>query len=143
MNAPGGSSTSTSAVPPSLDSSSAQVTPAQAVTASTLHPHTMPSETASGVVRFFEKWGGHIVVFFLTSFFAGILGYSSAMSLLKDGINENKTEISVVKKEIEHVKEDVNRMGSDVAKIPAMQTDIIVIRTKLDISEENAKRKLR
>lgn len=137
MNHQMSSSSSTSAVPNPVLSSSAQVPPAQTVTASTLPAHPAVAAGPSGLDQFLEKWGVPLGGMLLT----GVIGYFSALIMLKDSINENKTEISVAKKEIEHVKDDVKRMEGDVAKIPAMDTAIAVIRTKVDMTDSNARRK--
>ncbi len=69
----------------------------------------------------------------------GVIGYFSSLLQLKDEINDNRTKISVIQKEIEHVREDVKRMENDVSKIPAMNSDLAVMRTRLDISDGKRK----
>ncbi|TAJ19191.1 MAG: hypothetical protein EPO47_09020 [Rugosibacter sp.] len=135
MNAPVLASSGTSTVAAPLHSSSSQIPPDQAVTAQSL-PQPARSDSGAAVNAFFEKWGVPLGGMFLT----GIIGYFSALLPLKDNINENKTEISVAKKEIEHVKEDVKRMEGDVGKIPALSTDIAVIRAKLEMTETRGKK---
>lgn len=130
-------SSSTSNVAQPLPSSSSQIPPDQAVTAQSL-PQQPPARSDNGttVNSFSEKLWTTLGSMLLT----GIIGYYSAMLQLKDSINENKTEISVAKKEIEHVKENVKRMEGDVGKIPALNTDIAVIRSKLEMTETHGKK---
>ena len=136
MNAPVLASSGTSTVAAPLHSSSSQIPPDQAVTAQSLPQPPARTESGVAVNTFFEKWGVPLGGMFLT----GIIGYFSALLPLKDNINENKTEISVAKKEIEHVKENVKRMEGDVGKIPALSTDIAVIRAKLEMTETRGKK---
>lgn len=136
MNAPVLASSGTSTVAAPLHSSSSLIPTDQAVTAQSLPQPPTLSDRGVAVLAFFEKWGVPLGGMFLT----GIIGYFSALLPLKDNINENKTEISVAKKEIEHVKEDIKRMEGDVGKIPALSTDIAVIRAKVEMHENRGKK---
>lgn len=136
MNAPVFPSSGTSTVAAPLHSSSSQIPPAQAVTAQSLPQPTVQPDSGGSLNAFFEKRWVQLSAMLLT----GVFGYFAALWPLKDSINENKTEISVAKKEIEHVKEDVKRMEGDVGKIPALSTDIAVIRAKLEMTETRGKK---
>lgn len=132
ISAPSGTST----VASQLHSSSTSVSAAQAVTAQSLPQPLMSPGSGSGVNAFFEKWGVPLGGMLLT----GVIGYFSALLPLKDNINENKTDISVAKKEIEHVREDVKRMEGEVAKILLMNTDIAVMRAKIEMNDTRARK---
>lgn len=136
MSSPITASSGTSTVASPLHSSSTSLSTAQAVTAQSLPQPLMSPSGTSSINAFFEKWGVPLGGMLLT----GVIGYFSALLLLKDSINENKTEISVAKKEIEHVREEVKRMEGDVAKIPSMNTDIAVIRAKIEINDARARK---
>lgn len=124
---------SLSNIPPS---SSAQASPATAVTAQTL-PQQSPLPTSGKSNEWLEKWGVPIGGMIMT----GIIGYFSAILPLKDNINDNKTEISVAKKDIEYIKEDFKRIEADISKVPEMKSDIAIIQTKLDMTENKNKKK--
>lgn len=116
----------TSTIPTPQQSSSAQASPGEAVTAAQLiAPH--PTDNGTSNLSTLEKWGIPLGGMLMT----GIIGYYSAMIPLKDEINENKTEISIAKKEIENAQENIKRIEDDIKDIPDINTKIAVINEKL------------
>ena len=128
------SGTSTVAAP--HQSSSTPVPFEQAITTAQLQPHTPQAAINNNNNNFFEKWGVPIIGMILT----GITGYYGALLQLKDNINDNKTEVTVTKKEVEYIKENVKRMETDVGKISNIITDIAIIRTKLEATDNQRKK---
>lgn len=131
-------SSGSSTVNPVGHSSSAQASPEQAVTEQSLARPASPREPAP---HFLEKWVVPLAIPLVGAIIAGVIGYFSAIFVLKDDINANKTGISLANKEVDHVKEDVRRMTESVTRIPAIETEIAVIRTRLDMESADQKTK--
>lgn len=120
--------TDSSVVPPvsGAGSSSAPREPGAAVAADAAK--TPPHPPASQVPSFIEKWGVTILSMALT----GVIGYFSAILMVRDDIAKNREAISVLRADFTNHQQQVSDLKGMLRLDTELAKDLAVLQSRMD-----------